>query len=281
MFTTGFKFYFGLGLVMLVAAVAYGYSTGGGGLGPFSLGWEGGVGDHVGYVVLTALGVVSMTVSFVIVAFRDADPGEQAHYVGVERVATNPPVSGSYWPVIAAFGAAAVVVGLALDAAVVVFGLVILAIAAIEWTMDAWTDRASGDIEANRAFRNRIMGPIEMPALGAIIVGVAIVATSRIFLAVSALGAVIVAGVVAAVIVALATLYISRPNMGRSMVAGVAMVAAVGLLAGGVIAAVAGERDFEHHSDESGEESGVDGHDGSDTGEPAATGEGSTTEAEG
>ena len=48
MFTTGFKFFFGLTIALTVGAVAYGYSTGGEHVGPVTLGWKGGVGDHVG-----------------------------------------------------------------------------------------------------------------------------------------------------------------------------------------------------------------------------------------
>ena len=52
MFTTGFKFFFGLAIALTIGAVAYGYSTGGEHVGPITLGWKGGVGDHVGYRVL-------------------------------------------------------------------------------------------------------------------------------------------------------------------------------------------------------------------------------------
>ena len=52
MFTTGFKFFFGLTIALTIGAVAYGYSTGGEHVGPVTLGWKGGVGDHVGYLVL-------------------------------------------------------------------------------------------------------------------------------------------------------------------------------------------------------------------------------------
>ena len=45
MITTGSKWFFGLGFVSLVLAAAYGWTTGGNGLGPLSLGYKGGVGD--------------------------------------------------------------------------------------------------------------------------------------------------------------------------------------------------------------------------------------------
>ena len=40
------------------------------------------------------------------------------------------------------------VLGLVLGSAVFVLGLVICSLVAIEWTMDAWADRATGDAEA-------------------------------------------------------------------------------------------------------------------------------------
>ena len=43
MFTTGFKFFFGIGLALATGAVFYGYTTGGNHLGPLSMGWKGSV----------------------------------------------------------------------------------------------------------------------------------------------------------------------------------------------------------------------------------------------
>lgn len=250
MLTTGFKFFFGLALALALAAIVYGYGSGGGNVGPISMGWKGGVGDQLGYTVMTSMAFVSGAIGLVLVSFRDADPAAQAHLLGVESVGTNPRVTGSFWPVVGSFGAATLIVGLVLHAAIFALGLVILALVAIEWTMDAWADRATGDPEVNRALRNRLMAPMEIPAVGAVGIGLAVLAVSRILLAVSANGAVIVAGVVATLILAGGALYAAKPGIGRNVVAGAALVGAVALLAGGVIAAVAGERDFEHHSDE-------------------------------
>ena len=52
MITTGSKWFFGLGVVLLVLAAAYGWTTGGNGLGPLTAGYKGGVGDHFGYGIL-------------------------------------------------------------------------------------------------------------------------------------------------------------------------------------------------------------------------------------
>jgi len=111
MFTTGFKFFFGLTIALTIGAVAYGYSTGGEHVGPVTLGWKGGVGDHVGYLVLIGGAFASACFAGIIVAFRDADPAAQSHYMGVEAIAPTTPVTGSFWPVVGAFGGAAMVPG--------------------------------------------------------------------------------------------------------------------------------------------------------------------------
>ena len=52
MFTPGFKLFFGIAVALATAAVIHGYTTGGTHVGPISLGWKGGVGDHLGYGIL-------------------------------------------------------------------------------------------------------------------------------------------------------------------------------------------------------------------------------------
>ena len=255
MFTTGFKLYFGIAVGLFIAAIVHGYTTGGGHVGPLTWGWKGGVGDHIGYVVLMGLSVVSGTLALVLVAFRDADPAAQAHYVGVEQLPSTPAVTGSIWPVVGAFGAGTMIIGLALHSAIFVVGLVVCAAVAIEWSMDAWADRATGDPVANKELRSRIMSPIEIPMAGAAAVGIIVLAASRILLNSSPNGAVIWAGVIAIVILGIGTLYATKPKLNKNIVAGLGLVVACAVLAGGIVAAVDGEREFHpHHEDDSAEE---------------------------
>ena len=261
MFTTGFKFFFGLFVAFTGAALVYGYTTGGNHVGPISLGWKGGVGDHIGYGVLVGLAAVSLTVSLVLVSFRDADAAAQAHLQNVAEVLTDQPVAASFWPVVAAFGVGAAAVGLVLHPMVFVLGLALIFLSLIEWTMDGWSDRATGDAAINRELRNRIMAPIEIPVVGTLGVAVIVLAASRILLNVSKLEAVWVAGVVSALILIGAWVYTNRPGLGRRLVRILGPVAALLLVVGGVLAAVAGEREFVHHdvehqSDDTHEESG-------------------------
>ena len=73
MITTGSKWFFGLGFVSLVLAVAYGWTTGGNGVGPLTMGYKGGVGDHFGYGVLVTAGFVSLFLGALSLAVRDAE----------------------------------------------------------------------------------------------------------------------------------------------------------------------------------------------------------------
>lgn len=276
MFTTGFKFYFGLSLALAATAIVYGYTTGGTHVGPISLGWKGGVGDHLGYGVLVGQSVVTGFIGLVLIAFRDADPEAQANYLGVDTVASAPRATESFWPVVGAFGAATAALGLVLHPAVFVAGITLCAVVAIEWLMDAWADRATGDPAANKELRDRIMAPIEIPALGLGMVAIGVLALSRIFLSVSANGAVLAAGLVAVAILATGVLYAAKPQLGKNLVAGIVLVLAVGVLAGGVIAAVEGERDFEVHGEE--HEEGSDEAEHSDEGSTDESGEDSADE---
>ncbi|MEQ8842769.1 MAG: hypothetical protein RIB98_17455 [Acidimicrobiales bacterium] len=257
MFTTGFKFFFGTGVALATAGVLYGYTTGGNHMGPLSLGWKGGVGEHVGYGLLVGLGVTAMGVALTLIFFRDADPADQADYMGVDDIAPSAPVTASPWPIVGAFGVGTMAVGLVLNTAVFITGLVIVGAVAIEWMMDAWADRATGDPAANRALRNRIMAPIEIPAAGTALVAVGVLAVSRIFLNVSPLGAVVIAGVVAVVILGVGVLGALDVKMNRNIATGLALVVGVVVLGGGVWATVDGEREFHPHEIE-----GEEGHGG-------------------
>lgn len=247
MFTTGFKFFFGTAVVLFLSAVVYGYATGGEHVGPVTWGWKGGVGDHVGYITLMGGAVVASTVSFVIVAFRDADPSAQAHYLGVDDIVPTAHVTGSYWPVVGAFGVGIGLLGLVLTPVLFVGGIVVCSLAAIEWMMDAWADRATGDAEANAALRDRVMAPFEIPVAGVLAVGVVVLAGSRIFLNVSKNGAVFWAGAIATVIFGLGILYAAKPKMNRNVMAGLVLATGLAVITGGILAGIDGEREFEHH----------------------------------
>jgi len=261
MITTGSKFFYALAGVLLVAAVVYGWSTGGDVVGPLSVGYKGGVGDHLGYGILLASAAASLFAGFCTTAFRDADPDAGAELLGVDTLPTAAPAAtaGSYWPVVGAFGVVLLIVGAVLNNVFFVAGLIVLAAVAVEWTMQAWSERATGDPAVNREIRNRIMYPIEIPVAGALVVGVVVIGYSRVFLAVSKLGAVWVALALAATIFAVGAALSFRPRIRTDLIAGVLAAAAAVTIGAGILGAVAGEREFERHGEEGTEAEGGEG----------------------
>ena len=252
MITTGSKWFFGLGVFSLVLAAAYGFTTGGNGLGPLTAGYKGGVGDHFGYGVLLSAAVVSMLFGVVATAARDADPAAVAQVAGTETVPHVTPAGTSYWPPVAAFGAALVVIGMVSEAVLVVFGLIVIGIVLVEWAVQAWADRATGDAETNRRIRNRLMNPIEYPAAGVLGLGVMAVAFSRVFLALSSEAAVWVALAAAMMVVAIGFLVASRPRISSNVVVGLLVVGALIVIGIGVAGGVAGTREFHEIEEEGG-----------------------------
>jgi hypothetical protein len=256
MITTGSKWFFGLGFVSLVLAAAYGWTTGGNGLGPLTAGYKGGVGDHFGYGILLSGAIVSLFLGFVATAARDAEAEAVAQVAGTETVPAVIPAGASYWPPIAAFGAALVVIGLVAEPLLFILGLIVLGIVLVEWAVQTWADRATGDPETNRRIRNRLMNPIEYPAAGALVLGGLAIALSRLFLALSSETTVWVGIAIAAVIVATGFLVASRPKISSNVLVGLLIAGALVVIGIGVAGGVAGTREFHHEGEEEGDQGG-------------------------
>jgi len=263
MVTTGTKLYFGLALVAFFAAVVYGVITNGvdhGGvmevisgpgavnavLGPVTFGYKGGIGDHLGYIVLMGFSFSCLGLGVATSAFRDADPESLAELAGTDNVAVIVAPAGlSFWPTVAAVGLAMVMVGLAVGGLLVAVGSVLVVIAGLEWTIQSWSDMSTGDPEVNRTARNRLMLPIEIPVGGLLAAGVVVFCISRILLASSKLGAVWVALAVGLVIFVGALVLNAQQQLKRQLVVGVLVIFAVGILAVGIGGAIAGTHEHE------------------------------------
>lgn len=251
MFTTGSKWFFGLGLVSLVLAAAYGWTTGGNGLGPVTAGYKGGVGDHLGYGLLLAIGLAAIFLGIVAVATRDAAPSALAELAGTETAPTvAPPSHPAYWPVLGAFGATLVVLGLVISNVMFVAGFLVLLAVLVEWMVLAWSDRATGDPDTNRLVRQRLMGPFEVPLAGAVVIAGSVWAFSRMLLTSSQLGAVWVATALGVAVLCIGWVLATRPRISPNVIAGVLALCAVGIVAAGVATAARGERVIEHHEAE-------------------------------
>jgi len=260
MFKTGSKFLYALAAFGFVAAVVYAVATGGDAvgmdaiLGPLTLGYKGGVGDHTGYAVLIGLAGTALFAGIFMSSLRDADPEAEAQVVGLDVVPELVvPTEVNYWPVVGAFSIGAVTLGLATGPTLFVIGMVGLTITTVEWAAAAWAERATGDPEVNRALRNRLMYPVEIPGLAVLGVGGMVLAVSRILLALPKTGSYLVFALVPAAFLAIGALVALRPKLSQSVIAAMLVVGGLAILAGGVAAAIAGPREHEGgHEENSG-----------------------------
>jgi hypothetical protein len=275
MITTSAKWFLGLGVVSFVLAAAYGYSTGGTRLGPITAGYYGGVGDHLGYTILITLGLGAALLGLIAVLTRDANPSALAELAGTDEApAAVAPTFPSQWPVVAAFGAALVALGLVISNVLFMVGAFVLLAVLVEWMVLAWSDRATGDPETNRLVRRRVMAPFEVPLAGFLVVAVVVIAISRLLLTSSSLGAVAVACVAAVVILGVGILLAMRPTISPNVVAGLLTVLALGVVAAGVASAARGERFIERHEEHPAE--GEEGEEGEHEGQSEDESEGNT-----
>lgn len=259
MFTTAFRFFAALCVAALVGALvsAIGSSSGQGWMnrivGPLSGGWKGGIGDHLAYTVLVSLAFAGAALAVVHLAFRDADPEAEAQAVHTDSVPlTRAPSGANFLPLVAAFAVGVVLIGLITNQVVVLAGLALLVVVIGTWTLRAWAERATGDDEVNRELYHRFIEPFRVPVLSIIVVGFVALALSRVLLAVSKTGAVVVFSVVGTLFLFGAVLLAARQAVTKNAITIVLFVGALLVIGAGTIAAVAGEREIEHHEEHGG-----------------------------
>ena len=264
MFTRGSRIFFALALSAYLGGVLYGIITNGvsaGGvvvvmsgngavnafLGPITFGYKGGVGDHLGYILFMSFAVCSLGTGLATSAFRDGDPEAVAELANADSA---PPLAApndlSQWPVVAGFAATLMTLGLATNPVLFSIGAGALAIAAFEWTIKDWSEQATGDPEVNRAIRNRLMLPVELPIAGVLLIAITVFSFSRILLTSSQDGAVVAAALVGLVIFAVGVIVSTRPQVRRGLIVGVVVVGAAVVLGLGIFGAVKGQHPLEH-----------------------------------
>jgi hypothetical protein len=288
MITLGAKVYFGLTVFALVAASILGLASGGDLLGILSFGWSGPIGNNLGYTVLIGTSAAAFFMGVVTTAFRDADAVPVEQVAGTDTLpAALPPSHLSAWPVVAAFGVAALVIGLIIEPALVGVGIVMLVASAIEWGVTAWADQATGDPDANHAIRNRLMQPLEVPAMAVIGIAFFVFLMSSLLLSLSKWGSIGVFATAATLILVVASLVAARPTITRGIVTALLVFGGLSLVLAGIIGIGMGHREFhdvgsegeehaadEDHGDEATEDNGSDGEqDATDEGDDTSSGD--------
>ncbi len=264
-FTPAFRLYAALATFGVLAAFVSAVATEDLGivdriLGPISFGWKGGVGNQTGYTVLVSLAVVAGFLAGILIAFRDADPEAEAEAAHTDSVPlTRAPTGTNFLPLLAALSVLVIALSQVASRWVLYAGFGLLLITIVTWTLRAWAERATGDDEVNRELYTRFVEPLRVPIVSAILIGVGVIALSRVLLAVSKTGAVAVFAVVGTVILFGMALLAARPQIGKNAVTIALFVGAILVVLAGIVAAVVGERDIEKHGGEEGTETEQEG----------------------
>jgi hypothetical protein len=237
---TGARLYLALGAISLLAALVYGVASEGDPMGVLSAGYKGGVGEHFGYAVLLTAGVVALVVGVIMIALRDADPVPVSADAVPEVMA---PASASPWPMVGAFGAVVLLLGLVVNWLLFTLGVILLVVTIVEWTVAAWADRATGDPDVNRTIRNRMMAPVEIPVGAALVIAFIVIGVSRVLLAVSATTAWVLGSILAIVIISAAVIVATRPGGTRKLVVALLVLGGLAVLGGGIAGVAAGSRE--------------------------------------
>jgi len=255
MFTTAFRFFAGLTVFSLVAALVVGISSQSGAwmdriVGPLSMGWKGGIGDHFAYTFFLGLALVSGALAGILVAFRDADAEAEAQVVHTETVPlTRAPAGVNYLPALGALGFVLLLIGLATESTPLAWAsLAILVSVAFVWTLRAWAERATGDDHTNAELYHRFIDPFRVPVVSILAIAVVAIGFSRVLLAVSKVASVWVFGLVALLFFCIAVLLALKPTSAKWVTTALVVLGAIAIIAAGIAGAVVGERDIEHHS---------------------------------
>ncbi len=228
MITTGMKLMLGGVVVTGVAAWVYGFPRGG------TLGTTGLISAFVAFLLLAG----------VTIATRDANVSSMDPTAATESPAARRAPQASPWPLVGALGAVLVVVGLVTYPVVFIFGVIALLATIVEWMIEAWSERASADDIYNDEIRERIANPAEFPVLAALVVIIIVYSFSRIMLFLSKSTGPVIFAALALLVLAGGFLFAYRPRIDSRVLRSVGAVALVALVAGGVAASIAGEREI-------------------------------------
>jgi len=256
MFTTAFRFFAGLAVFSLIAAFAVGFTSETQSLmdrilGPLSMGWKGGVGNHFAYTFFVGLFAASAAIAGLLIAFRDADPEAQEQVIGAESLPlTRTPSGTNYLPALGALAFVLLLIGAATESGGLIYAAIaVLLVVAFTWTLRTWAERATGDDRTNAELYHRFIDPFRVPVISLLVIALVAIGFSRVLLAVSKVASVWIFGLVALVFFLIAILLALKPSSARWVTTAVVVIGALAMIAAGIAGAVVGEREIEHHGD--------------------------------
>ena len=209
----------------------------------FGLAYVMATGDEAGLTLMLTLSGVSAFAGVVLAGARE---NEFAPVVSPEAappewrpVAPIRPVGGAGWGVVGALAAGLAVVGLVAPTLVALAGIVLGAATVVGWM---------ASVSSERTGRRANLLPLGIPAVGLFSIFALMFFMSRVLLAVpSKEASTAIAMLVAVAILIAASIVALRPAMSSRALVAILAVSGVLLTGGGLVAAVAGERETEHH----------------------------------
>ena len=203
--------------------------------------------DRVGFTNLVVAGLAAIGLGLAAFAFV---PREPLSLVGDEPAEARPADTtdvavASNWPVLGALALGLLAAGAALDGSLTLLGVIVGLVAVFSWFGQVWREHPSWTQEMTDRVNERFVVPFGLPGTIFLLVGVGVIALSRLFLAVSADAAPII-GIVIAFALLGGFYLISTRSLGRQALATISTVAVGLLLAAGVAGALKGEREFHH-----------------------------------
>ncbi len=232
MFTTGSKLLIGSAAAAWVFAAVYGITQDG---------------------TLGTIGLISAAVALSLLAglnlfVRDSNVSAMDHEAFEGAAAAQATARPSLWPFLVAFGATTMTLGLVTNRTFFTLGLIAVIAGAIEWLVQGWSERASGEQSYNADARNVMVDPLELPVAGTIGAAVVVYAFSRVMLGLPTPTATVAAFAVLAILVlAVAALISVKRGVSKGTMIGAFSIVIVALIAGGTVAGLNGEREIHPH----------------------------------
>lgn len=204
-----------------------------------------GLGDHGAVTLLVLLAIAAVIAALAVFGVLGADvaPVVPADAGAPQRRPVDSPRSarGGLWPVGMGLAAAVLAVGAAVNAGLVVLGLVVAVVVAFGWLAQTWREHPTWTQAMTDRLNDRFVVPFGLPLSVLLIVGLGVISFSRILLAVSAAAAPFIALAAALLILGACTVVALR-GVGRGAVGALAAVGVLLVLASGVVGAVVGPR---------------------------------------
>jgi plastocyanin len=213
-------------------------------------------GDRSGAVLFGAVLVLALFAAFAVMGSAGADPvdlDDPDEADAAAAVVTYGPTDvprASPWPLFGALAAGLVAVGAAEGPAYVVGGGLLALLVAGLWTAQVWREHPSWTPRLGARMGERLLVPGLLPIVALLTTAVIAIAISRILLAVSKDGSIVIAGVAALVILLACAVIAYRPRITPGAMVGLIAMAALFTGAAGVVGAAAGEREFHPHHEE-------------------------------